>query len=89
MSVDSSDIAVAGTYNVEVKVTLVDYPSITKTKSFTITIKCVVTSLTFVTTPPASTTLTVGIDSQPLSIPFTTTQYPACGNSVSFNRSPN
>ena len=49
---------------------------------------CTVTTLTFTSSPAASTTVRVGIDSQPFTIPFTVTQVPACGKTVSFSHTP-
>ena len=56
----------------------------TQAYSFDVVIDCSVTSLTFITAPPVSTTLQVGIDLQPSNIAFEITQTPACGKSVNF-----
>ena len=45
---------------------------------------CVVTSLTFSTLIPSTQTIQVGITSQPYTIPFATTQNPACNKPVEF-----
>ena len=67
ISVSTSTAADVGTFNIIVTVSLADYPppavaSISKT--FTITISCVVQTVSF-STSPVSTTLRVGIDTQP------------------------
>ena len=46
--------------------------------------ECVVTTLTFSTSPPASTTVQIGIDSQPVTLPFAVTQTPECNKTIVF-----
>ena len=75
ISVSTSTAADVGTFNIIVTVSLADYPppavaSISKT--FTITISCVVQTVSF-STSPISSTLRVGIDTQPKNIAFETT----------------
>ena len=67
ISVSTSTVADVGLYTINVTVSLASYPppavaSISKT--FTITISCVVQTVSF-STSPVSTTLRVGIDTQP------------------------
>jgi hypothetical protein len=74
--------------NIIVTVSLADYPLVPSiSRTFTVTITCVVSTLTF-STSPTSTTLQVGIDAQPKDIAFETTQSPACGKIVTFSLSP-
>ena len=54
--------AVPGTYSVALTVTLTKYPTITVTKNFTITISCVVVSMSFNQASPINMTLIVGIN---------------------------
>ena len=75
ISVTTSTVADVGTFSINVTVSLADYPppgvaSISRT--FTITISCVVQTVSF-STSPVSTTLRIGIDTQPKDIVFTTT----------------
>ena len=75
ISVATSNVADVGTFSITVTVSLTDYPppavaSISKT--FTITISCAVQTVSF-STSPVSTTLRVGIDTQPKDIAFATT----------------
>lgn len=78
ISVETSNFADIGVYTVAV--TVLNYsgvPSITK--NLTITISCFVFGIAFITAPAASTTLQIGIDVQPMVIPFLINQTPACG----------
>ena len=78
-----------GVYSVDVTISLTNYPMVASiTKTISITITCEVLALNFTSSPAASTTVQVGIDSQPLNIAFTSTQTPACGNSVNFVMTP-
>ena len=75
ISVSTSTVADVGTFSITVTVSLVNYPppavaSISKT--FTITITCVVQTISFLPSP-VSTTLRIGIDTQPKDIAFATT----------------
>ena len=69
-------------------VSLTDYPGVpVLTKSFLVTITCVVSTITFSTPPSLSTTLQVGIDTQPKDIAFATSQTPKCLKTVTFTNS--
>ena len=58
ISVSTSDPADVNTYSITVTVSLTDYPSIPSiSKTFTITITCVVQTLSFSLVPPASSIL--------------------------------
>lgn len=59
-----------------------------QTYNFNVIVSCVVTTLTFTTSPPASTTVQVGIDTQPLTLPFAVTQPPACNITITFSPLP-
>ena len=91
MSVQTNNSADIGSYTVSLTVSLTDYAAIASiTKFFQITITCGVKTLGFVAPLiPNLTTLLVGIDSQPLTVPFLTSQFPNCGNTVSFVLTPN
>ena len=89
MSLSTAIVSDVGVYNVVMTVSLTSYSGVALiTKNLVITITCEVQTLTFSTKPPASTTLQVGIDSQPSNLAFVTTQTPACGNTVTFTLSP-
>ena len=69
LSLATSSVADVGDHNVDVTVSLPNYPGVSSiTHAIIVTITCEVQNLTFSTTPVASTTLQVGIDSQPLDI---------------------
>ena len=75
ISVSTSTVADVGTFSITVTVSLTDYPPPTVasiSQMFTITISCVVQTVSF-STSPVSTTLRIGIDTQPKDIVFTTT----------------
>ena len=58
MNLATSDVADVGVHNVDVIVSLTDYPWVASIKeSFVATITCEVQTLTFTTVPAASTTL--------------------------------
>jgi hypothetical protein len=60
-------------------VKLTDYPSIAAiTKTFTVTVTCTVSTLTFSTSPMASKTIEIGIDSQPFDMNYAVTKSPNC-----------
>lgn len=64
LQVASNDPADVGVYSISMLVTLTDYPAIAGiTKTFTVTVTCTVSTLTFTTSPLASKTIEVGIDS--------------------------
>ena len=89
MSLSTANVSDVGVYNVEMKVSLTSYSGIALiTKNLVITITCEVQTLTFSTAPPASTTLQVGIDTQPSTIAYAISQTPACANTVTFSLSP-
>ena len=89
MSLSTNNVTDRGVYNVAMTVSLTSYPGVASlTKNLVVTITCEVQTLTFSTAPPASTTLQVGIDTQPSNFSFATTQTPACGNTVTFTLSP-
>ena len=68
-----------GLYPVDMTVSLTDYSGVpVLTKRFQVTITCVVSTITFSTPPALSTTLQVGIDTQPKDIAFATSQTPDC-----------
>ena len=54
------------------------------TKTFTITITCTVTTLTFTSNPPASTSLEVGVDTQPHDMNFAISKTPNCVQDPTF-----
>ena len=79
MSLATSSVGDVGTYNVNLIISLTDYPTVPFiTKNFNVTITCVVQTLTFSLAPAASTTLRLEIDAQPLDILFTALKTPAC-----------
>lgn len=94
IDVETWDPADIGFYpGIEVTCKFVDYPSLPAvTDTFDVTINCGVQTLNWadslgniITDPFALfTTLEVGIDAQPLTMPFQTVQYPNCGNDVTY-----
>ena len=71
-------------------VSLTDYSGVSPlTKSFTVTVACTVQTLSFTATPPASTTIQIGIDTQPFYILFGTTKTPNCTQPPVFTLTPN
>lgn len=75
----SNDPADIGTFNVSMLVKLTDYPAIAGiTKTFTVTVTCTVSTLTFTTSPLASKTIEVGVDAQPYSMNYAVTKSPNC-----------
>ena len=85
MSLVTSNVADVRIYFVDLTVSLSSYPLVASiTKTIVVTITCEVQTLTISTPPPASTTVTVGITAQPISLNFAATQTPACGNTVTF-----
>ena len=64
MSLSTSVLADVGVYSVNLTVSLTNFPLVASiTKTVVITITCEVQTLTFSTSPAASTNLKVGIDS--------------------------
>jgi hypothetical protein len=85
MSVVTSNLPDVGTYSLSLTIGLTDYPSIaTINKTFSITITCIVTSLTYTTSPPATTNLEVGVDTQPHDMNFVITKSPNCSQDPTF-----
>jgi len=63
MTVVTSNIPDVGTYNLSLQIGLQDYPAIPKiTKTFTITITCTVTNLSYTSGPPATTNIEIGVN---------------------------
>lgn len=90
MNLVTSNPAHEGIYTVSLTVSLQNYtgiPSITKTP-ITITVNCVVTSLSFNAGIPTTQIVNIGIDSQPFSIPFSVTKTLACASAPTFSISP-
>ena len=86
MNLSTTVLADVGTHSMVLTITMVNYPAIILTKSFTATINCLVQTLTFTTVPAASTTLKYSDSAVDLT--FVTSQTPACGNTVTFSISP-
>ena len=71
-------------------ISLTDYPLIPALiKNFTAVVTCAVLSLSFTTSPAASTTIQIGINSQPFQILFATTKTPNCAQNPSFTLNSN
>jgi hypothetical protein len=70
------------------EVNLTDYPSIKLTKTFDVTVICTVSTLTFSSTPMASKTIEVGIDSQPFTMYYAVTKSPNCAQNPTWSLSP-
>ena len=71
LTLQTNNVADAGTTAVTLTVKLTNYPSITSDFTFNAQVTCELTSFTFSQAPAASTTIKVGIDAQPHDIPFT------------------
>jgi hypothetical protein len=70
-------------------VKLTDFPSIGGiTKTFTVTVTCTVSTLTFTTSPIVSNTIEIGIDSQPFKINYAVTKSPNCAQNPTWSLSP-
>ena len=82
ISLATTNVADVGPHSMVLTVAMANYPAMTLTKSFTVTITCVVQILTFTTVPSASNTLKYS--NLALDLPFVTNQTPACGKTVSF-----
>lgn len=65
-------------------VTLVNYPSITTTKTFYVIIICQIGTMFFDQASPLAATLIVGIDSQPMTMSYSVTKTPLCLVSPTF-----
>lgn len=70
------------------EVKLTDFPAIKITKTFTVTVTCMVSTLTFSPSPPASTTIEVGIDNQPFTMNYAVTKSPNCAQNPTWSMSP-
>lgn len=83
---DPNDV---GTYSVDLKVELTDYPTVASiTKNFQVTITCQVLSLTFDAATPNNVLFRVGVDTQPFSIAYSVTKTPACLAGPAFTLTP-
>jgi hypothetical protein len=78
LTLTTTNPADAGTWPVTMTVTLVNYPTITTTKTFNVIITCQVSTLAFDQTSPMAQTLIVGVTSQPMTITYTVTKAPLC-----------
>ena len=79
---------VGGPYSMTLTISLPDYPMVPAlTKNFSVTIVCLVQTLTFAS-PPPNTTCELFVDTQPMEIPFSVTQSPACADSLTYQLSP-
>jgi hypothetical protein len=75
----------AGSWDVTLAVGLAAYPTIaTISIQFKIAVVCTVTGLNFATSPSNLTQLKVGIDTQPLLIPYAVSKTPNCPQIVTF-----
>ena len=70
------------------EVKLTDYPSIKLTKTFSVTVTCTVSTLTFSTSPLVSKTFEVGVDSQPVTMNYAVTKTPNCAQNPTWSLSP-
>ena len=72
------------------EVKLTDFPSIKLTKTFSVTVTCTVSTLTFLTSsmsPLASKTIEVGVDSQPFTMNYAVTKTPNCAQNLTWSLS--
>ena len=89
LSLYTIDQAHEGTWPVTMTVSLASYPAITPiTKNFDVIITCGVISIVFDATTPATQILNIGVDSQPMSIPFSITKVLPCPQPATFTLSP-
>ena len=77
ITVDESIFVAPGDYGTHPFVLTVDSLTFSgtvtqQTFNFNVIVDCIVTTLTFTSTPPASTTVIVGIDAQPVTLAFAT-----------------
>ena len=71
------------------EVKLTEYPSIAAIiKTFKVTVTCTVSTLTFSTSPMASKTIEIGIDSQPFDMNYAVTKSPNCAQNPTWSLSP-
>ena len=70
------------------EVKLTDYPSIKLTKTFSVTVTCTVSTLTFSTSPLVSKTIEVGVGSQPFTMNYAVTKTPNCAQNPTWSLSP-
>jgi hypothetical protein len=85
LQVASNDPADVGTYNISMLVKLTDWPAIAGiTKTFTVTVSCTVSTVSFSTSPIATKTIEVGIDSQPFTTNYAVTKSPNCAQNPTF-----
>jgi hypothetical protein len=70
------------------EVKLTDYPSIKRTETFTVTVTCTVSTLTFTTSPIASKTIEVGVDVQPFTMDYAVIKSPNCAQNPTWSLSP-
>ena len=71
------------------EVKLKDFPQVAGIeKTFTVTVTCTVSTLTFSTSPPASKTIEVGIDSQPFTMNYAVTKSPNCPQNLTWTFNP-
>lgn len=85
LQVASNDPADVGTYNISMLVKLTDWPAIAGiTKTFTVTVSCIVSTVSFSTSPIASKTIELGIDSQPFTTNYAVTKSPNCAQNPTF-----
>ena len=79
MSLSTSNVSDVGPYNLNLTISLTDYPGVPSIlKNFVVTITCVVQTLIFSTPPAISTIFRVGLDAQPMDILITSLKTPAC-----------
>ena len=80
MSLATLSVGDVGIHNVDLIIKLTDYyPSVPSiTKNFNVTITCVVQTLAFSLSTAVSTTMLIGINFQPFTIPFSVVKTPAC-----------
>ena len=79
MTLTTNDPADIGTYAAVAAISLTDYTGVTPLSiNFSVTVTCEVLTFSFGTSPTASTTVQVGITTQPVSLPFATTKTPNC-----------
>ena len=89
LQVYSNNVSDVRTHNISMEVKLTDFPAIAGiTKTFTVTVTCTVSTLSFSTSPPASKTIEVGIDSHPFTMNYAVTKSPNCAQNLTWTLSP-
>jgi hypothetical protein len=88
LNLSTTDPTTEGPHAVALTVTLTLYPTITVTKNFTVTIICVVNTMSFVQTSPITSIFKLGIDTDPMNIAYSVTKNPSCVSSPAFTISP-